>query len=86
MAGHLGVTRRWVEKRFVQTLQRSVLDEIQRVRIETLRALVGETSQPFTSIAKRCGFSGANHLGIIFKKHFGVTMSEYRQREGGSQI
>ena len=81
VAEHLGVTRRWVEKRFDQTLGRSVLDEIQRVRMDTLRALVGQTDQPFTDIAKRCGFSGANHLGIIFKAYVGMTMSAFRQRE-----
>lgn len=80
VADHLGVTRRWVEKRFEQTLQRSVMDEIQRVRMETIGALVGKTDQPFTRIAKRCGFSGINHLGIIFKARFGVTMSDYRSQ------
>jgi LacI family transcriptional regulator len=79
VADHLGVTRRWVEKRFDQTLQRSVLDEIQRVRMDTIRALVGETAAPFTQIAKRCGFTSANHLGIIFKSRFGMTMSDYRK-------
>jgi len=79
VANHLGVTRRWVEKRFGQALNRSVLDEIQRVRMDTIRALVSQTSQPFTHIANRCGFTSANHLGIIFKERFGVTMSDYRR-------
>lgn len=78
VADHLGVTQRWMEKRFAHTLERSVMDEIQRVRMETIGALVGKTGQPFTHIAKRCGFSGVNHLGIIFKARFGVTMSDYR--------
>jgi LacI family transcriptional regulator len=80
VADHLGVTRRWVEKRFTETLGRSVLDEIQRVRFETVRGLVGQTELPFSEIARRCGFTGANHLGIIFKAHFGTTMSDYRNR------
>ncbi len=85
VAGHLGVTRRWVEKRFDLALGRSVLDEIQRVRIDTIRALVVQTDQPFTRIATRCGFSTANHLGIIFKAQFGMTLSEYRRREAGGR-
>lgn len=80
VANHLGITRRWAEKRFGQTLQRSVLDEIQRVRMDTIRALVSETATPFTQIARRCGFTSANHLGIIFKNHFGMTMSDYRKQ------
>lgn len=78
VASHLNVTRRWVEKRFEQSLSRSVMAEIQRVRLDTLRALVSQTDQPFTQIASRCGFTNANHLGIIFKKRFGMTMSDYR--------
>jgi LacI family transcriptional regulator len=81
VADHLGVTRRWVEKRFEQTLKRSVMDEIQRVRMETLRGLVGQTDQPFTQIARRCGFSTVNHLGIIFKARFGTTMSAFRDSQ-----
>ena len=80
VADHLGVTRRWAEKRFEQALSRSVLDEIRRVRMDTIRALVSQTDQPFTRIASRCGFTNANHLGVIFKEHFGVTMSAYRNQ------
>jgi LacI family transcriptional regulator len=80
VANHLNVTRRWVEKRFGLALGRSVMEEIQRVRMETLRALVSQTDQPFTRIACRCGFTNANHLGIIFKARFGLTMSEFRKQ------
>lgn len=80
VADHLGVSRRWMEKRFGQTLNRSVMDEIQRVRMDTIRTLVSQTDQPFTSIAKRCGFASANHLGIIFKAQFGMTPTDYRKQ------
>jgi len=80
VANHLSVTRRWVEKRFEQTLSRSVMEEIHRVRMDTIRALVSQTNQPFTQIASRCGFTNANHLGIIFKARFGMTMSDYRRQ------
>jgi len=80
VADHLGVSRRWVEKRFEQTLGSSVLDEIQRVRMDTIRTLVAQTDQPFTAIARRCGFASANHLGIIFKARFGTTLTAYRRQ------
>ena len=80
VADHTGVTQRWVEKRFAQTLGRSVMDEIHRVRMDTVRSLVAETSLPFTAIAKRCGFTGANHLGVLFRKAFGSTMGEFRSQ------
>lgn len=79
VANHLGVTQRWMEKRFSLALGRVVMEEIQRVRMETIRALVSQTGQPFTQIASRCGFANANHLGSIFKGQFGMTMGDYRQ-------
>jgi len=84
VATHLGITERWVEKRFSQTLGRAVMDEIHRVRMDTIRALVSQTDQPFTQIAGRCGFANANHLGSIFKERFGVTMGDFRQQSASS--
>mgnify|MGYP003809469513 CR=1 FL=1 len=80
VANHLGVTQRWVEKRFAQTMDRSVMEEIQRVRMDNVRSLVAKTQLPFATIAKRCGFTSANHLGVLFRKTFGSTMSKYRER------
>ena len=84
VADHLGVTQRWVEKRFAHTLDRSVMDEIQRVRMDTVRSLVAKTEIPFAAIARRCGFTGANHLGVLFRQTFGSTMGDYRSRAQGT--
>ena len=80
VADHLGVTPRWAEKRFRQTLDRSVMDEIQRVRMDTVLSLVAKTTFTFTAIANRCGFTSANHLGVLFRKTFGSTMGDYRHQ------
>ncbi|MDD4025174.1 MAG: helix-turn-helix domain-containing protein [Kiritimatiellae bacterium] len=80
VAEHVGVTPRWLEKRFAQTLGRSAMEEIQRARMATVRSLVADTNLAFKEIARRCGFTGANHLGVLFRAALGMTMSEYRQR------
>jgi LacI family transcriptional regulator len=80
VAEHAGVTPRWLEKRFAQTLARSVMEEIQRARLETVCSLVAKTAFPFTEIARRCGFTSANHLGVLFRQTFGTTMSAYRRK------
>ncbi len=80
VADHVGVTPRWLEKRFAQTLARSVMDEIQRVRMDTVSSLVAKSGLAFAAIARRCGFTSANHLGVLFRQTFGTTMSEYRQQ------
>ncbi len=78
VADHVGVTPRWLEKRFAQTLARSLMDEIQRVRMDTVSSLVAKSGLAFAEIARRCGFTSANHLGVLFRQTFGTTMSEYR--------
>ena len=78
VADHVGVTPRWLQKRFAQTLARSMMDEIQRVRMNTVYSLVAESGLSFAEIARRCGFTSANHLGVLFRKTFGATMSEHR--------
>jgi LacI family transcriptional regulator len=78
VADHVGVTPRWLQKRFAQTLARSLMDEIQRVRMNTVYSLVAESGLSFAEIARRCGFTSANHLGVLFRKTFGTTMSEHR--------
>ena len=53
--------------------------EIQRVRMDTVRSLVAKTTLPFSAIAKRCGFTSANHLGVLFRLACGSTMGAYRR-------
>jgi LacI family transcriptional regulator len=80
VAEHIGLTRQGLEKPFKRELGHSIMEEIKQVRMRTIRSLVGQTSVPFQDIATQCGFECTNHLGIIFKKEVGMTMSEYRDR------
>ncbi|MFO7936795.1 MAG: XylR family transcriptional regulator [Kiritimatiellia bacterium] len=81
VADHLRVSSRWLEKLFAQHLGRSVIKEIHRVRSRTIYNLVTRTGMPFAKIAERCGFTSSNHLGVLFRKEFGETMSNARNRE-----
>ncbi|MDD3586980.1 MAG: helix-turn-helix transcriptional regulator, partial [Thermoguttaceae bacterium] len=80
IAHHLGVTRQWAEKLFQKERKCSIHEEIHHVRMNTIRSMVARTTLPFNEIALQCGFESGNHLGILFKKHFGMTMTEYRSR------
>lgn len=75
---HVKASKRSLELRFKETLGRSVLAEIQRVRLETIRRLVADTDTPFGRIAELTGLNSVAYLGEIFKQEFGMTMSEYR--------
>ena len=79
IAKRLKLSKRSLEMRFSKAIGHSVLSEIQRVRLESLRRLVGHSELPFGKIAEIAGLSNVAYLGKIFKQEFGVTMSEYRQ-------
>ncbi|OGV71083.1 MAG: hypothetical protein A2283_21510 [Lentisphaerae bacterium RIFOXYA12_FULL_48_11] len=77
---YLKVSRRLTELRFRKTCGRSILEEIQRVRLERAKRLVAETDLPIRDITDRSGYQTDDHLRRIFKRHVGMTMQEYRRQ------
>ncbi len=80
------VSPRWLEKRFDCVLGRSVIDEIKRVRMETILRLVTQTRQPFDQIARKCGFSSVNYLRKLFRAEKGQTMSACRAQASAHAV
>ena len=80
VAKHVGVSRQWLEKQFKLDLGRSLHDEIRKHKMVRICSLLRETETPINMIAEMSGFENANHLRIIFKKEYGLTMTEYRQQ------
>ena len=78
VAEHVKFSPRWLEKRFECVLDRSIINEVKRVRMETILRLVTQTQQPFDQIAKKCGFASVNHLRKLFREEKGQTMSACR--------
>lgn len=75
----LGVSRRLLDLRFRQITGTSIRTEIERIRMENVRRLLANTRRPVGGIAASCGYPNANHLGKLFRKRFGLTMSDYRR-------
>lgn len=84
VANHLGITPRWAESRFKESMGHSLHQEIHRVRMTTARAMVTSTDRPFSEIAARCGFQSANHLCKLFKAAYGCTMGSLRRVKGAN--
>lgn len=85
VVAHLKVSRRLAELRFRQSCGRSILDEIQSVRLERVRRLVTETDYPVSEITDRSGFQTDDHLRRMFKRAYGVSMQEYRKITAASR-
>lgn len=52
---------------------------LRRVRIERARRQIIEGSAPLAEIALRVGFADQSHFSRIFKRHTGMTPSEFRR-------
>lgn len=72
------VSRRLAELKFRQILGHTILEEIQLKKLEHARMMLKETIRSIAEITASCGFETATHLGVLFRRHYGCTMSEYR--------
>jgi LacI family transcriptional regulator len=76
----VGSSRRSLEKHFRKILGRSILDEIQSVRLERAMRLLSETKLQISKIAELAGFGTTNYFVRYFKRHMGETPTDFRQR------
>jgi len=75
----LAVSRRTLERRFVEALGRSPHEEIRRVQCQHARHLLVNTNLPQEEVALRCGFSSNPFFSNTFKRVTGERPSEYRK-------
>ena len=76
----LAMARRSLELRFRKLLGRSILQEIQRVRVERVKHLSAETNLPMQTVAVRSGFSTPQRLSAVFRQVTGEPPMSYRER------
>ena len=76
----MGCSRRMAERLFSDGIGRTVKDEIERVRFDTVRKLLRTTSLPIAEIAARCAFPDESGLSRRFLALFGETPSRWRRQ------
>lgn len=72
------ISRRLLEKAFRRELNRSVNEEIVRVRMEKVKELLVTTDLKVVEVASATGFSRPSHLFRTFRKYFGMSPMSYR--------
>jgi LacI family transcriptional regulator len=75
-----GLSRRVLEKRFRSAIDRSVLDEIRRVRVDWICRVLVETNQPISEIALASGYPDALHFARYFRRERAMSPLEYRRK------
>lgn len=77
---HVSVSRRVLERRFREILQRSPAQEIRRVHIERAKQLLAHTNLPIPKVAAASGFNYVEHMIPLFRRMVGSTPLAYRRQ------
>ncbi len=81
-ATHL--SRRSLERRFRDAFGRTLLDELQKVRITEAARLLARTRRPVALVARQSGFNTHAHLATVFHKTMGMSPTDYRHKHSDS--
>lgn len=74
----VAVSRRNLEKRFRDTIGRTILEEIQITRLERAKRLLLETTYPVSKVAELSGFGTTGYFIQFFQNRVGKTPRKYR--------
>jgi LacI family transcriptional regulator len=79
VASAVATTRRTLERRFNESMGRSIAGEITRLRVERAKRRMVETDASMKSVAIEAGFRTADHFGKVFTRIEGISPSQYRE-------
>lgn len=75
----LSLSRRALEHRFKKLIGRTPHEEIQRVRLNSVKRLLSETDLSIAAIAERSGYEHGEYMTSVFRRVTGRTPTEYRR-------
>jgi LacI family transcriptional regulator len=76
----VSIGARTLQRRFKQTLGRTVQQEILRTRVEQAKRLLASTDLDMHAVALRSGFGHRQRMNPVFKRLTGMSPSQYRLR------
>lgn len=79
IARQLPVTRRTLDRRFVEVTGHSVLEEINACRLSRAKRLLTETELPVKTVAHLAGFNSCERMRVLFIEREGLSPTAYRQ-------
>lgn len=75
----VATNRRSLERRFRDSIGRSISEEITRLRLERAKRRIVETDAPMKYVAIESGFRNADHFYKVFTRVEGITPSQFRE-------
>lgn len=83
IADRLFLSRSYLSRRFRKETGMTLTDFILSEKTEEAKRLLRYSDKSSTAIASYLGFSSLGHFSRVFKKHAGLTPSEYRNKYAG---
>jgi LacI family transcriptional regulator len=74
------VSRRVLERRFLQHLGRTPADHIRHVHLERAQSLLRETNLSMPDVAEASGFGSPEYFASAFQKRLGISPLKYRSK------
>jgi LacI family transcriptional regulator len=79
VADEVGLSRSFLERRFIKHLGRTPKAEIIRIQIERAKMLLAQTDKTLDRITQKCGFTTPQYLCRAFHREVGMTANAYRK-------
>ena len=79
----VGISRAQLHRKMKEMTGISTSEFIRNIRLEQAARLLKEQKVNITQVAYAVGFSNLAHFSTIFRKHFGVTPTEYAESDKG---
>ncbi|MDQ3015916.1 MAG: helix-turn-helix domain-containing protein [Bacteroidota bacterium] len=86
LANHLALGRRNLERRFKKATSNTVVEYIQRVKIEAVKKSLETDRKTVNELMYEVGYSDTKAFRTIFKKITGVSPIEYRNKYGIEKV
>lgn len=80
IAAQLPVSKRSFNDRFIRVVGRTPREELERIRLGIARERLLATSHTVLHIALDCGFADVDTMVRAFKRHLGMTPTEFRRQ------
>ncbi|MDC7222088.1 MAG: AraC family transcriptional regulator [Spirochaetales bacterium] len=77
------VSSRHLSRIFNSLLNTTPFEYLADLRLKEAHKMLSETEKTITEVAESCGFSDSNYFAQVFKKRFGMSPREYKNRSGG---
>lgn len=85
LAKELGISAAYLQRLFRQVHGMTIIDYLNRMRIERAKLLLLNTDDPVVEIAMEAGFNSRQHFTRVFTSLEGIPPQEYRREKRNSE-